>query len=60
MSYVFSPPALVPIVLSIFLAEHVTGEFILLIPVMTFWTEASWLPKVFSMLKDISHEFSTI
>ena len=47
VSYVFPSPALVPLVLSKFLAEHVTGQLRHLI------LEASWLPTVLQILKDI-------
>ena len=40
VSYVFSPPALVPLVLSKFLAEHVNGQLRHLILVMPYWMEA--------------------
>ena len=51
VSYVFPPPALVPMVLSKFMAEHMTGQFRLLMLVAPCWMEASWLPTVFSILK---------
>ena len=38
-----------------FLAKHVTGHFRLLIIVAPCWMEASCLPTVLSMLKDIPH-----
>ena len=53
VSYVFPHPTLVPLVLSKFLAEHVTGQFRPLILVAPCWREASWLPTVPSMLVDI-------
>ena len=43
--YVFSPPALVPLVLSKFLAEHVKGQTRILILVAPCWMEAPWLPS---------------
>ena len=46
-------PGLVPLVLSKFLAEHVMGQFRLLILVASCWMEASWLPTVLNMLEDI-------
>ena len=54
VSYVFNSPALVPLVLSKFLAEHVKGQLRLLILVAPCWIEAPWLPTVLSMLADIS------
>ena len=53
VSYVFPPPALVPLVLSKLLAEHVNGQFRHLILVMPCWMEAPWLPTVPNMLADI-------
>ena len=53
VSYVFPSPALVPLVLSRFLAEHVTGQFRLLILVAPCWMEAHGLPRVLNMLADI-------
>ena len=60
VSYVFPPPALVPLVLSKFLVKHVTGQFRLLILVVPCWMEAPWLPKVLSILEDILHECSIV
>ena len=51
--YVFPPPALFPLVLSKFLAQHVKGQLSLLILVAACWIEAPWLPTVFNMLADI-------
>ena len=51
----FLPPALVLLVLSKFLAEHVTGQFRLLIVVAPCWVEASWLSTILNMLIDIPH-----
>ena len=51
--YTFPPPALVPLVLSKFLAEHVNSQlrhWILMVPC---WMEAPWLPTVLRMLADI-------
>ena len=42
LNYVFCPSALVPQVISKFLAEHVTGLFSLVIPVAPCWMEAPW------------------
>ena len=53
VSYVFPPPALVPLVLSKFLAEHVNGQLRLLLLVAPCWMEAPWLPTVLSMLADV-------
>ena len=44
VSYVFPSPALVPLVLSKFLAEHVNGQLIYLILVAPCWMEVPWLP----------------
>ena len=53
VSYVFTPPALVPLVLAKFLAEHVNGQLSHLILVAPCWMEAPWLPTVLNMLSDI-------
>ena len=53
VSYVFSPPALVPLVLSKFLAEHVNGQLRHLHLVAPCWMEAPWLPTVLNMLADV-------
>ena len=53
VSYVFPPPALVSIVLSKFLAEHVKGQLRQLILVAPCWMEAPWLPPVLNMLADV-------
>ena len=53
VSYVFPPPALVPLVLSKFLAEHIDGELRWLILMMPCWMEAPWLPTVLNTLADI-------
>ena len=52
VSYVFPPPALVPLVLPKFLAEHVGGQLRLLTLVAPCWMEAPWLPTVLNMLED--------
>ena len=49
----FPPPALVPLVLSMLLAEIATHQFRLLILVAPCWMEAPWLPTVLNMLVDI-------
>ena len=53
VSYVFPPPALVPLVLSKFLAEHVNGQLRHLLLVAPHWMEAPCLPTVLSMLADV-------
>ena len=53
ISYVFSPPALVPLVLSKSLAEHVNVQLRHLILVAPCWKEAPWLPAVLNMLADV-------
>ena len=55
LSYVFSPPALVPLVVSKLLVEHITGQSRLFILMAPYWMEASWLPTVLNMLADIPH-----
>ena len=47
VGYVFLPPALV------LLAEHITGQFRLLILVVPCLMEAPWLPTVLNLLADI-------
>ena len=53
VSYVFPPPALVPLVLSKFLAEHVNGQLRHLILVVQCGMEAPWLPTILNMLADV-------
>ena len=53
VSYVFPPPALVPLVLSKLLAEHVNGQLRHLLLVAPCWMEAPWLPTVLNMLADV-------
>ena len=53
-------PALFPLVLSMFLVEHVAGNFRLLILVVPCRMEVPWLPKVLSMLKDVHCHFPII
>ena len=48
-----SPPALVPVVLSTFLVEHVQGQLRCLILVAPCWMKTPWLPTVLNMLIDI-------
>ena len=55
VNYIFSPPALVPLVLFIFPTEHVTGQSRLFILVSPCWVEAPWLLMVLNMLEDIPH-----
>ena len=52
VSYVFPPPALVPLVLSKFLAEHVNSQLRHLLLVAPCWMEAPWLPTVPNMVVD--------
>ena len=49
----FPPPALVYLVLSKFLAEHIKGQLRHLILVAPCWMEAPWLPTVLNKLADI-------
>ena len=56
VSYVFPPPALVPLVLAKFLAEHANGQLRHLLLVAPCWMEAPWLPTVLSMLEDIPQQ----
>ena len=53
VSYVFSPPALVPLGLSRFLGKHVNGQLRHLILVAPCWMEAPWLPSILNMLDDV-------
>ena len=53
VSYVFPALALVPLVLSKFLAEHVSGQLRHLLLVAPCWMEAPWLPTVLNMLADV-------
>ena len=53
VSYVFPPLALVPLVRSKFLAEHVRGQLRHLILVAPCWMEATWFPTVLNMLVDV-------
>ena len=53
VSYVFPPLALVPLVLSKFLAEHVNGQLRHLLLMAPCWMEAPWLPTVLHMLADV-------
>ena len=49
----FPPPALVPLVLSKSLAEHVHGQLRHLTLVVPCWMEAPWLPTILNMLADV-------
>ena len=53
VTYVFPPLALVPLVLSEFLAEHVKGQLRQLILLAPYWMEALWLPTALNMLSDV-------
>ena len=53
VSSVFHPLALVPLVLSKFLAEHVNSQLRYLLLVAPCWMEAPWLPTVLNMLVDV-------
>ena len=53
LCHVFPPSALVPPVLSKFLAEHVKGQLKHLILVAPHWIEVPGLPTVLNMLADI-------
>ena len=53
VSYVFPPLALVPLVLSKFLAEHVNGQLRHLLLVAPCWMEGPWLPTILNMLADV-------
>ena len=56
LNYVFPLPALVSLVLSHFLMEHVTGQIRLLLLVAPSWMKAHWISTVLGMLEDIPHE----
>ena len=49
----FPSLALVPLVLSKFLAEHVNGQLRHLLLAAPCWREAPWLPTVLNMLADV-------
>ena len=53
VGYMFPLPALVPLILSKFLAEHVKGQLRQLILMAPCWMEAPWLPSVLNLLGDI-------
>ena len=53
VSYVFPPLALVPPVLSKFLAEHVNSQLMHLILVAPCWMDAPWHPTILNMLADV-------
>ena len=56
VSFVFPPLALVPPVLSKFLAEHVNSQLRHLLLVASCWMEAPWLPTVLNMLADVPQQ----
>ena len=56
VSYVFPPPALVPLVLSKFLAEHVNGQLKHLLLVAPCWMEAPWLSTILNLLADVPQQ----
>ena len=60
VSYVFPPLALVPLVLSKFLAEHVNGQLRHLILVAACWVEVPWLPTVLNMLGDVPQQYPLV
>ena len=60
VGYMFPPPALVPLILSKFLTEHVKGQLRQLIVVAPCWMEAPWLPTVLNMLADIPWQWYPI
>ena len=51
--YIFHPPALVPLVLFKFLAEHIEGQLRCLILVIPYSMEVLWPPTDFNMLAEI-------
>ena len=53
VSYVFTPPALVTLVLSKFLAEHFNSQLRYLILAVPCRIEAPWLPTILNMLADV-------
>ena len=55
VSYVISPSALVPLVLYKFLAECVTGQYLLLFLVAPCWMEVPWLSTILNILADIPY-----
>ena len=60
VSFVFPSPTLVPLVVSKFQAEDVTGQFRLLILVAPSWMKAPWLPTALNMLEGIPDQFPNI
>ena len=52
VSCIFPPHALVPLVLSKFLAEHVEGQLRLLFLVAPCWIEAPWLPTFLNICSE--------
>ena len=55
VSYAFPPPVLVPSAPLTFLAEHVTGQYTLLVLAAFCWMESPWLPNVLGISEDILH-----
>ena len=60
VSYVFPPLALVPLVLSKFLGEHVNGQLRHLILAAPCWMEVPWLPIILNMLADVPQQYPII
>ena len=60
VSYMFPPSALVPLVLSKFLAEHVKGQPRHLILVASCQMEVPWLPTVLNILADVPQQCPVI
>ena len=56
VGYTIPPLALVPLVLSKFLTEHVKGQLRHLILVASCWIKAPWLPTVLNMLVDFPQQ----
>ena len=54
-----SSSSILPLVLAVLLAEHVTGQLTLLIIVIDYLMEAPWLPTVLNMLEDVPHQGAT-
>ena len=54
--FLIPPPSFIPMVMSKFLAECVTGQSRLGILVAPCWMEAAWHATTFNMLADIPHQ----
>ena len=52
--YVLPPAPLVLLGMSMFLVEHVTGQFRFLILIAPCWMEDTWLPILLNMFEEIS------